>query len=84
MRPQPTPEFITEMVEEAKALGDVPYNQNGTITFDFFVETSKIITKYIHNYSKVGMEEDKVKRREFVATGKEQEFTKLVRDNLAW
>lgn len=78
MRPPPTAEFLSQMDTEAKALGDVPYQQNGTVTFEFFLETSKLVNKYIHLYSKDGLEEDKLKRREFVAAAKEPEFLKIV------
>ena len=29
-------------------LGDPQYKQDGTMTFDYFLETSKIVVKYTH------------------------------------
>jgi len=84
MRPPPSAELLSQMEAEGKALGDVPYQQNGTISFEFFLETTKIVTKYVYLYSKDGLEEDKLKRREFVAASKEPEFLKLIQLNMAW
>lgn len=84
MRPAPSKELVEQMIEEAKALGEVPYQQNGTMDFDYFVKTQKIATKYIYLYSKDGLEEDKAKRRQFVKDDKEREFINLVMLNMTW
>ena len=45
----PPPDVIKAMLVEADALGKPEYKQNGTMTFDFFLNTSQIIVKYTYN-----------------------------------
>jgi len=47
-RAQPPKEVIESLVQEGKLLGEPQYKQDGTMTFDFFLETSKIVIKYTH------------------------------------
>lgn len=47
-RAQPPPEVIERIKEEGKQLGEPQYKQDGTMTFDYFLETSKIVVKYTH------------------------------------
>lgn len=72
------------MLEEGKALGNIVYNQDGTMPFETFVATQKIVTKYILRYSKQGVEEDKVKRREFAAGDKDMEYRRIVQETAMW
>lgn len=46
-RAQPPPEIVEEIIKEGKALGQPQYKADGTMTFDFFLETNKIITKWV-------------------------------------
>ena len=39
-------EVIEKLIAEGKALGEAQYKQDGTMTFDYFLETSKIVVKY--------------------------------------
>ena len=43
---QPPKEVIEKLIAEGKALGEAQYKQDGTMTFDYFLETSKIVVKY--------------------------------------
>ena len=45
------------MLEEAKALGSAQIKQDGKMTFDFFLQTSKIINKYTHAMTKDSLAE---------------------------
>jgi hypothetical protein len=42
----PPKEVIDALIAEGKALGEPQYKQDGTMTFDYFLETSKIVVKY--------------------------------------
>ena len=46
-RATPPPEIVSQMVEEAKTVGTPEYKQDGTMTFEFFLQTSKIVQKYV-------------------------------------
>lgn len=73
-RAQPPPERIAQIQEEGKALGEPQYKQDGTMTFDFFLETSKIVVKHTSEMTKAGLEEHAVERRQAIRDGKEEEF----------
>ena len=83
-RAQPSPEVIEQLVAEGKALGNPEYKQDGTMTFDFFLQTSKIVIKYVYNQTKDGLEEHAVKRREAIKNNNEEEFQKLVLATANW
>ena len=83
-RAQPGPEVIEQLVAEGKALGNPEYKQDGTMTFDFFLQTSKIVIKYVYNQTKDGLEEHAVKRREAIKNNNEEEFQKLVLATANW
>ena len=44
------------------------------MTFDFFLETSKIVVKHTSEMTKAGLEEHAVERRQAISFGKEEEF----------
>jgi len=72
------------MVEEGKALGSPEYKQDGTMTFDFFLETSKIVQKYVIQQTKDGLAEHAVQRIAAIKEGNEDEFQKLVLKTANW
>ena len=47
-RAQPPKEIVDQLVAEGKKLGEPQYKQDGTMTFDYFLETSKIVVKYTY------------------------------------
>lgn len=73
-RAQPPAEVIQQIQEEGKQLGEPQYKQDGTMTFDYFLATSKIVVKYTFLQTKDGLEEHAVERREAIRQGKEEEF----------
>ena len=83
-RAQPPQEVIDALVEEGKGLGEPEYKKDGTMTFDFFLETNKIITKYVIQQTRAGLAEHAVKRRAAIAAGNEEEFQKLVMATANW
>ena len=72
------------MVEEAKTVGAPEYKQDGTMTFDFYLETSKIVQKYVILQTKEGLAEHAVQRRQAIKDGNEEEFQKLVLKTANW
>jgi len=71
-RAQPPQEVIQLIQEEGKLLGEPQYKQDGTMTFDFFLETSKIVVKHTYNQTKAGLEEHAVARRAAISAGNEE------------
>ena len=60
---QPPKEVIEKLIAEGKKLGEAQYKQDGTMTFDYFLETSKLVVKYTFLQTKEGLEEHQKKRR---------------------
>jgi len=83
-RAQPPPEVVEALLKEAKVLGEPQYKQDGTMTFDFFLETSKLVVKYTHMQTAEGLAEHAIKRRAAIAAGSEDEFQKLVLQTANW
>lgn len=83
-RAQPPKEVVDQIVAEGKALGAPQYKQDGTMTFDYFLETSKIVVKYTYMQTKDGLSEHATKRRAAIAAGNEEEFQKLVLNTANW
>lgn len=73
-RAQPPANVIGMIQEEGKLLGEPQYKQDGTMTFDYFLETSKIVVKHTYNQTKDGLDEHAVARRAAIAEGKEELF----------
>ena len=54
------------------------------MTFDYFLETSKIVTKYVILQTKDGLLEHAVKRRQAIKEGNDELFQKLVLNTANW
>ena len=54
------------------------------MTFDYFLETSKIVVKYTIMQTKDGLEEHSVARRKAIADGDEEKFQQLVLKTANW
>lgn len=54
------------------------------MTFDFFLETSKIVVKHTYNQTKDGLDEHATVRRAAIAAGNEEEFQQLVLKTANW
>ena len=81
---QPPKEVIEKLIAEGKALGEAQYKQDGTMTFDYFLETSKIVVKYTFLQTKEGLEEHQKKRRQAIKDKDEEQFQKLVLETANW
>lgn len=54
------------------------------MTFDFFLETSKLVIKYTYLQTREGLEAHAVKRRESIKNKDEEAFQKLVLETANW
>lgn len=54
------------------------------MTFDYFLETSKIVVKHTYLQTKDGLDAHAIKRREAIAANNEEEFQKLVLATANW
>ena len=51
---------------DADTIGKPEYKQDGTMTFDYFLETSKLIIRYCYTFTKDGLAKHAIERREAV------------------
>ena len=66
------------------ALGAPQYKQDGTMTFDYFLDTMKIVVEYTIRHTKEGMEKHNVERRAAIAAGNEELYQKLILKTANW
>lgn len=83
-RAQPPKDVIDALVEEGKVLGEPQYKQDGTMTFDYFLETSKIVTKYTIKQTQDGLAEHAAERRQAIKDGNDELFQQLVLRTANW
>lgn len=83
-RAMPPQEVMAKMIEEAKGLGTPEKKADGTLTFNFFLETSKIVTRYTLQQTKTGLEEHAVSRRQAIKDNNEQRFQELILETSNW
>lgn len=83
-RAKPPQDQIDKLIEEGRALGPPQYKQDGTMTFEYFMNTSKIVVKYMTAHTKQGMAEHQVERRAAIKAGDEELFQKLVLKTANW
>jgi len=81
---QPPADVVAMLCEEGSKIGEPQYKKDGTMTFDYFLETSKIVVKYTHMQTAEGLAEHATKRRAAIAAGNEEEFQKLVLATANW
>jgi hypothetical protein len=83
-RAMPPKEVIDALIEEGKTLGEPEYKSDGTMTFDYFLSTSKIVIKYTINQTQEGLMDHQEIRRKAIADGDEEQFQKLVLKTANW
>ena len=81
---QPPKEVIDALIAEGKKLGEAQYKQDGTMTFDYFLNTSKLVIKYTYLQTKDGLDAHSVKRRQAIKDKDEEAFQKLVLETANW
>ena len=60
------------------ALGKPEYKQDGTLTFQYFLDSSKIVAECVIKHSKDKKDEFTKERRQLIKDGKDNEFNKLL------
>ena len=80
----PKPAMVQKILAEGKALGKAQIKQDGTMTFEFFLQTSKIVTKYVFEMTNQGLADSVTKRRELLKAEKFKEYSDLVVEMTNW
>lgn len=80
----PKPAMVQKILAEGKALGKAQIKQDGTMTFEFFLQTSKIVTKYVFEMTNQGLADSVTKRRELLQAEKFKEYSDLVVEMTNW
>lgn len=73
-RAQPTEAQVIEIVKRGMALGAPQYKQDGTMTFNYFLDTMKIVIEFTILHTREGMEKHNVERRAAIAAGNEEQY----------
>jgi len=68
---------INAMIDEGRELGEPVYQQDGTMTFEYFLATTKIVYKHHYNFTVEKVQKFKTDRRAAIAAGQDKEFKKL-------
>lgn len=83
-RAQPTEAQVVEIVKRGMALGAPQYKQDGTMTFDYFLDTMKIVIEFTILHTREGMEKHNIERRAAIAAGNEELYQKLILKTANW
>jgi len=62
----PPAETIKQLLADADTIGKPEYKQDGTMTFDYFLQPSKLIIRYCYTFTKDGLAKHAIERREAV------------------
>lgn len=77
-------EQISEMKLDAEKIGPPEYKSDGTLTYDYFIELSKIQYRYTHNLIAKGSEEAAKERRQLLKDEKMDEYETHCVDLTNW
>jgi hypothetical protein len=80
----PPAETIKQLLADADQLGKPEYKQDGTMTFDYFLESSKLIIRYCYNFTKEGLAKHAVERRAAVKEKDIEKVQKLILETANW
>lgn len=83
-RALPPKEKLEEMMKEAKSLGEVQVKADGTMTFDFFLNSSKIVFKYTLMQCAAGLKEMAARRREAIKNNDDTKFQEMILETSNW
>lgn len=79
------PDDVTaELVKDAQALGAAQVKGDGMMTFDYFIQVSKVIQKYKERLCKDRLEESVAERRALLKAEKFKDFDKLAVELSNW
>lgn len=80
----PAPEVLKQLCEDGEKLGKPEYKQDGTMTFDYFLESSKLIITYAYNFTKDGLAKHAEERRQAVKDKDQERVQKLILEAANW
>lgn len=83
-RAQPPQEMLDQLVEEGLAFGQPQIKQDGSMTFNYFLQTSKLIAKYVAKHTAGGLESYATQRRAALTAGNQDEFHRLSLETINW
>lgn len=80
----PPAEVLEQLKKDAEKLGKPEYKQDGTMTFDYFLESSKLIIKYTFDFTKEGLAKHASERRQAVKDKDQERVQKLILEAANW
>lgn len=80
----PSAEDQKEMIKDAIALGKPQIKSDQTLTFDFFLETACIVTKYVTRFTNEKMAEMAKTRRVYAKNEDNVQWSKIVSEHVNW
>jgi hypothetical protein len=83
-RASPSQETLKKLCEDADKLGKPEYKSDGTMTFDYFLESSKTVISYAYNFTKEGLAKHAAERRAAVKEGNQELVQKLILEAANW
>lgn len=75
---------MKNLLADGTALGKPEYKSDGTMTFDFFLESSKLVIKYTYNFTKEGLQKHSDERRAAVKAKNIEQCQKLILETANW
>ena len=74
----PNEEMIAEIMNKAKALGPPQIKQDGTLTFDYFIQTMKIVIEYTIKHTQQALSDFEKQRREAIKEDNMEAYKEIV------
>ena len=83
-RAQPPKEVVEKILKEGQALGQPQYKQDGTMTFQYFLDTMKIVVRYVQLQCREGQATFALERRAAIKAKDEELYQKLIMKSANW
>ena len=77
-------DVVKELIADAKVLGAAQVKGDGMMTFDYFIQVSKVILKYKEKLCNAKLEGSVAERRELLKAEKYEEFNKMATELSNW
>ena len=82
--PQPPKEVIDKIIADGVALGQPAYKQDGTLTYQYFLDSMKIVVRYTSLQTQDGLAAHQVERRAAIKDKDEEKYQKLIMKTANW
>ena len=80
----PPIELLYQMLAESEGLGKAEFKQDETLTFDYYLQSSKLALKYTYNFTKDGLDKHAQERRIAVKEKDIEKCQKLILETANW